>query len=170
MSKPTQIQKPTMQVRPLQFLQGCITLEHLDQCRWPAIQGSLGLGVQFHVLVRDSNQHLDFHFLCNGIIDEVKSCGWTNYQSSNHLSEIDFALDKSIYVESRYIQLATKRRLTEDLSQYHHGSVHKGNSLTTQQLFFFVSAQLTLALIDPNQFCPKFGPKTLTQQFKMIQT
>ena len=33
MSKPTQIQKPTMQVRPLQFLQGCITLEQLDQCR-----------------------------------------------------------------------------------------------------------------------------------------
>ena len=59
MSTPTQIQKPTMQVRPLhQFLQGCITLEQLDQCRWPTIEGSLGLGVQFHVLVRVSNQHL----------------------------------------------------------------------------------------------------------------
>ena len=58
MSKPTQIQKPTMEVRPLQFLQGCITLEQLDQGRWPAIEDSLGLGVQFHVLVRDSNQHL----------------------------------------------------------------------------------------------------------------
>ena len=47
-----------MQVRSLQFLQGCITLEQLDQGRWPAIEDSLGLGVQFHVLVRDSNQHL----------------------------------------------------------------------------------------------------------------
>ena len=71
-------------------------------------------------------------------------------------------------LESRYIQLATKRRLTVDLSQYHHGSVHKGNSLTTQQLVF-VSAQQTLALIDLNLFCPKVGPKTLAQQFKMIQ-
>ena len=163
-----------MQVRPLhQFLQGCITLEQLDQCRWPAIEGSLGLGVQFHVLVRDSNQHLssagdwDLISISFTVVKLMKSIAVVEQIISLLIIKNCFCIGK-LNLETRYIQLATRRRQTEDLSQYHHGSVHKGNSLTTQQLVS-VSAQQTLALIDLNLFCPKFGPKTLAQQFTMIQ-